>query len=208
MQKARAAIVVRAGRERAKRALVARQMRELVMGWKGRCHFSHLQIVPLFRDACDGRRYDTSLDVWRPSIVLESRERRPCPTTSGGWARGAPVALTLTALAPEFPRFGCNSSLCLVSLLTSTSTPIMKVSHGSLRNVPPRPSPCPSQRTHVDRPSPSCNRANACRQGDKTSNALWKVARQDPADLRTISPVSGPARAHVLIVHRHSILTT
>jgi hypothetical protein len=30
--------------------------------------------------------------------------RRPCPTTSCGWARGAPVALTLTALAPEFPR--------------------------------------------------------------------------------------------------------
>ena len=31
----------------------------------------------------------------------------------------APVALTLTALAPEFPRFGRSSSLCLVSLLTS-----------------------------------------------------------------------------------------
>jgi len=32
--------------------------------------------------------------------------RRPCPTTSCGWARGAPVALTLTALAPEFPDLG------------------------------------------------------------------------------------------------------
>jgi len=36
--------------------------------------------------------------------ISESRERRPCPTTSCGWARGAPVALTLTALAPEIPR--------------------------------------------------------------------------------------------------------
>jgi hypothetical protein len=40
--------VVRAGRERAKRALVSRQMRELEWGGKVVVIFSHLQIVPLF----------------------------------------------------------------------------------------------------------------------------------------------------------------
>ena len=38
-------------------------------------------------------------------------ERRLCPTTSSGWARREPVALTLTALAPKaILRFGCSSS--------------------------------------------------------------------------------------------------
>jgi hypothetical protein len=34
-------------------------------------------------------------------------------TTSSGWARGAPVALTLTALAPEFPRDLVAVLLCV-----------------------------------------------------------------------------------------------
>jgi len=47
-----------------------------------------------------------------------------------------------------------------------------------------------------------------CNQTDGQSIALWKVAQQDPAGLCTFSPSSGPALAHILIVHRHSILTT
>jgi hypothetical protein len=42
-----------------------------------------------------------------------------CPTPRG-WARRSPVALTLTRLTlpSAYPRFGCWSSLCPVSLLT------------------------------------------------------------------------------------------
>ena len=40
-------------------------------------------------------------------------ERRPCPTTSGGWARGEPVALTLTALAPQLFRDLVVRSFCV-----------------------------------------------------------------------------------------------
>ena len=72
---------------------------------------------------------------------------------------------------------------------------------GNVQGPPP-----PNHRgTHV---APSCNRAFSCRQEDCQSIALWKLAQQDPAGLCTFSPSSGPARAHVLIVHRHSILTT
>ena len=43
-----------------------------------------------------------------------------CPTTSSGWARRSPVALTFTRLTLPRAclRFGCRSSLCPVSLLT------------------------------------------------------------------------------------------
>ena len=40
-------------------------------------------------------------------------ERRPCPTTSSGWARGVPVALTLTALAPQLFRDLVVRSFCV-----------------------------------------------------------------------------------------------
>jgi len=44
--------------------------------------------------------------------ILELRERRPCPIP-WGWARGAPVDLTLTASAPEFPRDLVAVLLCV-----------------------------------------------------------------------------------------------
>jgi hypothetical protein len=82
-------------------------------------------------------------------------------------------------------------------------------SRGNVRGPPP---PNHSRGTHVAR---SCNRAFSCRQEVGSRSwidsgfgkwiTLWKVAQQG---LCTFSPSSGPARAHVLIVHRHSVLTT
>jgi hypothetical protein len=43
----------RADAERAKRALDLAPNERTCMGWKGRCHFSHLQIVPLFHTGID-----------------------------------------------------------------------------------------------------------------------------------------------------------
>ena len=44
-------------------------------------------------------------DGSRPSTGFGIRgERRPCPTAKQRWARGEPVALTLTALAPQLFR--------------------------------------------------------------------------------------------------------
>ena len=51
---------------------------------------------------------ETAVSVYAPALMPH-----PCPTTSCGWARGAPVALTLTALAPEIPRDLVAVLLCV-----------------------------------------------------------------------------------------------
>ena len=79
-----------------------------------------------------------TLGGWAPVNGFRNRgERRPCPTAKQRWARGEPVALTLTAchrfsspafsetwlFAPPVSRFTVNKKahcLCLVSLLHVT----------------------------------------------------------------------------------------